>query len=111
MHHEFLDVIIRNAKRLGRLTQDILDITKIESQSLTLNKEKFNPNQLISDAVEDYRNQLAKENTDGKNIQLEIVSNEALWVEADRTRIHQVLSNLLSNAIKFTIEGHNFCHN
>jgi signal transduction histidine kinase len=105
MHHEFLDVIIRNAKRLGRLTQDILDITKIESQSLTLNKEKFNPNQLISDAVEDYRNQLAKENTDGKNIQLEIVSNEALWVEADRTRIHQALSNLLSNAIKFTIEG------
>lgn len=105
MHDEFLDVIIRNAKRLGRLTQDILDITKIESQSLTLNKEKFNLNQLISDAVEDYRNQLAKENTDGKNIQLEIVSNESLWVEADRTRIHQVLSNLLSNAIKFTIEG------
>lgn len=105
MHDEFLDVIIRNAKRLGRLTQDILDITKIESQSLMLNKEKFNLNQLISDAVEDYRNQLAKENTDGKNIQLEIVSNEALWVEADRTRIHQVLSNLLSNAIKFTIEG------
>ncbi len=105
MHDEFLDVIIRNAKRLGRLTQDILDITKIESQSLTLNKEKFNLNQLIIDAVEDYRNQLAKENTDGKNIQLEIVSNEALWVEADRTRIHQVLSNLLSNAIKFTKEG------
>jgi signal transduction histidine kinase len=105
MHDEFLDVIIRNAKRLGRLTQDILDITKIESQSLTLNKEKFDLNQLIIDAVEDYRNQLAKENTDGKNIQLEIVSNEALWVEADKTRIHQVLSNLLSNAIKFTKEG------
>ena len=46
----------------------------------------------------------SKDNTDGKNIQLEIVSNEALWVEADRTRIHQVLSNLLSNAIKFTKE-------
>jgi signal transduction histidine kinase len=62
--------------------------------------------QLISDAVEDYRNQLAKENTDGKNIKLEIISsNEPLWVEADRTRIHQVLSNLLSNAIKFTKEG------
>jgi signal transduction histidine kinase len=106
MHDEFLDVIIRNAKRLGRLTQDILDITKIESQSLTINKEKFNLSQLISDAVEDYRNQLAKENTDGKNIKLEIISsNEPLWVEADRTRIHQVLSNLLSNAIKFTKEG------
>ncbi len=106
MHDEFLDVIIRNAKRLGRLTQDILDVTKIESQSLTLNKEKFNLNQLIRDAVEDYRNQLAKENTDGKNIKLELISNnEALWIEADRTRIHQVLSNLLSNAIKFTKEG------
>jgi signal transduction histidine kinase len=106
IHDEFLDVIIRNAKRLGRLTQDILDITKIESQSLTLNKEKFNLSQLIGDAVEDYRNQLAKENTDGKNIKLKITSsNEPLWVEADRTRIHQVLSNLLSNAIKFTKEG------
>jgi signal transduction histidine kinase len=106
MHDEFLDVIIRNAKRLGRLTQDILDITKIESQSLTINREKFSLSQLISDAVEDYRNQLAKENTDGKNIKLEIISsNEPLWVEADRARIHQVLSNLLSNAIKFTKEG------
>jgi signal transduction histidine kinase len=106
MHDEFLDVIIRNAKRLGRLTQDILDITKIESQSLTLNKEEFSLSQLISDAVGDYRNQLAKENINGKNIKLEIISsNEPLWVEADRTRIHQVLSNLLNNAIKFTREG------
>jgi signal transduction histidine kinase len=106
MHDEFLDVIIRNAKRLGRLTQDILDITKIESQSLTLNKEEFSLSQLISDAVEDYRNQLANENINGKNIKLEIISsNEPLWVEADRTRIHQVLSNLLNNAIKFTREG------
>ena len=106
MHDQYLDVIIRNAKRLGRLTQDILDITKIESQSLTLNKEKFNLSQSVSDAVEDYRNQLAKENTDGKNLKLEIISNkEALWVYADKTRIHQVLSNLLSNAIKFTKEG------
>src|SRR5919197_1701908 len=50
---KLLEVINRNANRLQRLTEDILDVTKIESQSLNLHKEQFNLNELISNAIED----------------------------------------------------------
>ena len=58
---ELLDVVIRNAKRLHQLAEDILDITRIESQSLKLNKERFNLNDLISNVMQDYRNQVEKD--------------------------------------------------
>jgi signal transduction histidine kinase len=102
---EYLDVIIRCAKRLQRLTEDILDVTRIESKSLGLKKELFNLSKMISGAIADYNNQAAKEQKD-TNLNLEFVdSKEAIFIEADKGRISQVLSNLLSNAIKFTNEG------
>jgi signal transduction histidine kinase len=104
--NELLDVIIRNAKKLGRLSQDILDITKIESQSLLLKKEKFNLNQMILNAVADSKNQITKENKNN-NVRLDLVfkGDADIYIEADKSRINQVLSNLLVNAIKFTKEG------
>ena len=47
-HHELLEVVIKNARRLQRLTEDILDVTKIESQSLNLRKEKLNLNDMVA---------------------------------------------------------------
>jgi two-component system sensor histidine kinase VicK len=101
---ELLDSVIRNAKRLHRLADDLLDISRIESQSLKLNKEQFNLNDLISNVVQDYRNQIEK---DDNNITLLYESKKDInfFVEADRYRITQVISNLLNNAIKFTKEG------
>jgi signal transduction histidine kinase len=98
-----IEIILRNAKRLQRLTQDILDISRIESQSLKLNKEKFNINDLISNVVQDYRNSIEKDH----NITLlyEPKMDINFFVEADWYRITQVISNLLNNAIKFTKEG------
>src|SRR5205823_11481382 len=52
-----LDAAIRNAKRLRRLTENILDITKIEGRSLQLEKEQFNLYEVILNVVQDYRNQ------------------------------------------------------
>jgi signal transduction histidine kinase/MFS family permease len=100
---EILDVIIRNAKRLQRLAEDILDAARIESQSLKLNKERFDLNELISNAVQDYRNQIEKDN---RGIRLLYgPSKQDVVIEADRNRLTQVISNLLSNAIKFITEG------
>jgi signal transduction histidine kinase len=100
---EILDIIIRNANRLQRLAEDILDATRIESQSLKLNKERFDLNELISNAVQDYRNQIEKDN---RGIKLSYLpSKQDIVVEADRSRLTQVISNLLSNALKFTKEG------
>ncbi len=60
--HNIVKTINRNAKKLIQLTNDILDITKIETNNLNLNKELFNLGDLISDIIEDYKNQLDNEN-------------------------------------------------
>jgi two-component system, OmpR family, sensor histidine kinase VicK len=101
---ELIGIIQRNAKRLQTLIGNILDVTRIESQTLILNKERFDIRDLISSVIEDY-----KDRTKDSNIELIIKnnnnSNNPIFVEADRDRIIQVLSNLLSNALKFTNKG------
>jgi signal transduction histidine kinase len=99
---QFLDIINRNAKRLQRLTEDILDVTKIESQSLTLHKEKFDINKKILDIIKDVEEQISDSN---KLKILFVEPRETIFVEADKVRIYQVIANLLNNAIKFTKEG------
>ena len=64
---ELLDIIIRNAKRLKRLTDNVLDVTKIESQSLVFNKEKLNLNSVISDVLKEYVNKQKNYTRNGKN--------------------------------------------
>ena len=97
-----LDAVIRNAKRLKRLAEDILDVTKIESHSLMLHKERFNLNEVISNTIQDIRDQISN----GKvKLLYEFDKEDLLFIEADRERITQVISNLLSNAVKFTKEG------
>jgi signal transduction histidine kinase len=103
---ELLDVTIRNAKRLQRLTEDILDVTKIETKSLGLKRELFNLNEMIIDAISDFKNQISKE-TKANNLTLQLIDpKEVILLQADKGRISQVISNLVSNAIKFTNEGH-----
>ena len=96
------DALRRNANRLQRLTNDILDVTRIESQTLKLNKNKFNLAELISTVVADFKNDIQKNSV---NVKLLYESEDSFVVEADKIRITQVISNLLSNAIKFTKEG------
>jgi signal transduction histidine kinase len=104
---EIIHKIKRNAVRLQRLTNDILDVTRIESQTLKLNKQQFNLNQLISDIVEDYRNQISNANVllIHKSEKTNDDDNIPIFLEADKSRLTQVISNLLDNAIKFTREG------
>jgi two-component system, OmpR family, sensor histidine kinase VicK len=100
---ELMDVIIRNARRLQRLTEDILDITRIESQSLHLKKERFDINEVILNAITDSRNHIKRESN--YNIKFIYKDRKDIFVEADKARIIQVISNLLCNAIKFTNHG------
>lgn len=104
---ELIEIIQRNAKRLQALTSDILDVTRIESQTLKLEKERFNIFDLVSEVVDDHRERI--KDSSNKNIELSYDSDEdgkrRIFVEADRGRITQVLTNLLNNALKFTDEG------
>jgi signal transduction histidine kinase len=103
---EKLEVIIRNASRLQRLTEDILDVTKIESQALKLRLEKANLKDLISDIIGDYtRSEIGKLKSNVK-IRFEPYDKDSsIFVNVDRGRIAQIISNLISNALKFTEEG------
>jgi two-component system, OmpR family, sensor histidine kinase VicK len=101
---QLLDIVLRNAKRLQRLTEDILDISRIESKSLDLKKESFNLNDMILTAIMDSKDRVARERKD-TSLKLQFDSKEDISIEADKSRINQVISNLLSNAIKFTDEG------
>jgi signal transduction histidine kinase len=103
---EKLEVIIRNASRLQRLTEDILDVTKIESQALKLRLDKANLKDLISDIIGDYtRSEIGKLKSNVK-IRFEPHDKDSsIFVNVDRGRIAQIISNLISNALKFTEEG------
>jgi signal transduction histidine kinase len=103
---EKLEVIIRNAARLQGLTEDILDVTKIESQALKLQPERIELNDLVSNIIRDYTR---SENGKLKaNVQVRFEPHDkdsSIFVNADRGRLSQVISNLISNALKFTEEG------
>ena len=102
--NDSISMITRNATRLKQLSEDILDVTKIESQTLNLRKEVCDLNDIVRNSVEGYkRNQVIRSN---KNIQIKYTSYEdKVFVEVDRSRIAQIIFNLLSNAVKFTKEG------
>jgi signal transduction histidine kinase len=93
--------LIRNAKRLDRLASDILDVTRIESKSLRLNKEKFNLRDMICSILTDVK----RYDREGSQFPEIKYTPKDVFVEADRGRLSQVLTNLLSNAIKFTENG------
>jgi len=102
--HELINVIFRNAIRLLRLSENILDVTKIEGGTLKLEKERFNIIDLISNVVKDYSTELTNEqqkNKDNKTTLSYTTNEKFIPVEADSNKIVQVILNILHNATKF----------
>lgn len=102
---EEIEMIARNARRLQRLSEDILDIARIESNSLTLHKSLFNLKDVLTLLVQDCRKQIQMDCREVKVICQQTNNDEDIKVYADKERIMQVLGNLLSNALKFTQQG------
>ncbi len=99
---DYAEIILRNAKRLSKLTASLLTISKIENRSLHLSKEKINLREKITDIIADIKQFIQEEQS------LEIVFKpvgEDVVVEADKNMLFEVISNLLINAIKFTKQG------
>jgi two-component system, OmpR family, sensor histidine kinase VicK len=97
-HREFLEILIRNIQRLKILYEDILDVTKIESNSLNLDKEHFKIKELILKISDNYKNEAA-----AKNIKFEYIfsdDNDDV-IYADKNRIIQAISKFICNSIKF----------
>jgi two-component system, OmpR family, sensor histidine kinase VicK len=106
-HEESLDIILRNAKRLQRLTDNILDVTKIQSRSLDLKREHFNLKDVITNTLNDaiaLRKNSSNNSNKKTNIRLYYQPQDS-FVEGDEGRISQVVYNLVNNAFKFSKEG------
>lgn len=97
-----LRTIKRNAEHLLEIINDILDISKIESGNMSVEKIRFSPMQIISEAVT-----LMRGRAEAKNLSLDAAYLSPIpeTIESDPTRFRQVLINLMSNAVKFTEVG------
>jgi signal transduction histidine kinase len=105
-YREQLNIIYRNARRLQRLTDDILDVSKIQGQMLKLNKSRCNLKEVVANTIADFKTHLTHEDKHNE-IKLDFESRRDgdIFIYADPDRITQVISNLLSNAVKFTEKG------
>ena len=103
--NDLLNVVIRNARRLQQLTEDILDVTRIEGKSLKLRKEQFSLNDVILGIIENHRNIIQETGSNIKLLYRPLLEEETVVIEADKARISQVISNLVNNAVMFTKEG------
>jgi signal transduction histidine kinase len=99
---EMIHAIKKNAERLQRLTNDILDVARIESQSLKLNKESVNIHDKIQNVIRDIENQIPNSSTPRISF---VCPEEPIYVQADKVRLYGVLANLLNNAVKFARKG------
>ena len=99
---ELLDIILKNAKKLKKLTEDILDVTKIEGNKLNLSKKEL----LIVDLLQSLIKEFEIELTYNKKIKFELDIDDIdknTIAFADRNRISQVILNLINNSIKFIL--------
>ena len=101
--NQYMDIIKRNTEKLGSLAEDILDVTRIESNSLKLMNERLNLYDLILNSIEEYRRDIQLIYKD-LTVNYEN-SNKSIYVRGDKMRLTQVLHNLLDNAGKFTKKG------
>jgi signal transduction histidine kinase len=100
-----IDIIVRNAKRINKLTNDILDVSRIKSNTFRLQKDKINIRELVEEVTRDTTFRIAESNPKLTITCDSKLSKDKEDITADRGRINQVLSNLLDNSVNFTDQG------
>jgi signal transduction histidine kinase len=101
-----VEIILRNAKRINKLTNDILDVSRIKSNTFRLQKDRISVKRLVEEAIQDVLFKMVED----KNPNLKVAFESKLpegkdEIMVDRGRLNQVLANLLDNAVNFTDQG------
>lgn len=108
--HKFLQHIHTSGERLLQLINDIIDIAKIESNQLAINKKECKPFELLKDAVSEFKQSHLLLDKPNLNLVLDISNTpDTNRIFADPIRIKQVIDNLISNALKYSNQGSIHC--
>lgn len=94
---ENVQIIIDEANHLTELVNDLLDLSKLQAGVVTIQREPFCITELIQETLSRYNKMM-----ENRGYQLTLQADQQVWVEADRTRISQVVYNLINNAIHYT---------
>mgnify|MGYP005817272009 CR=1 FL=1 len=97
---DFVEIIRKNAVRMGRLTEDLLVLARVESGEQSFNFKVTTPQELLTEAIETFQ-----EIAESRGVELSMMDTSTSAVSADRDAIHQVLSNLIDNALKYAENG------
>ncbi len=97
---EFLEIIRKNAMRMGRLTEDLLVLARVESGEQAFNLQHAMPQELLDDAVQTFQDLATS-----RGVELAVMNTSSSAVLVDRYAIHQVFSNLIDNALKYGDQG------
>ncbi len=100
---EYSKVVFNSGNHLLNLINDIIDISKLDSEEVKVNLQPVEVKQFLEELQVIYKEKISNQKED-INLLLSI-PNKELWVKADLLRLRQILENLLSNAVKFTHQG------
>ncbi|BAZ43829.1 ammonium transporter [Chondrocystis sp. NIES-4102] len=99
---EYVGIISRSGEHLLGLINDVLDLSKIEAQRLTLQEESFNLCCFLNDLEQMFQ---LKAQSKGLKVSKQVAELTPCYIKADQGKLRQILINLLNNAIKFTDQG------
>jgi signal transduction histidine kinase len=94
------EAMLRQVERLGKLVEQLLDLSKLQSGAVPLKRTRFPVTTLLAHVVEEWRPRANE-----FQIELESAAESSLHLDADEERLHQVLGNLVANAIRYSPPG------
>lgn len=101
-----LDIVVKEAKRLKHLANDLLDVSRIESGVVQYDKRKVLATDVVNEIIEEAKLSAGDgSDTNGVSIAGQILHDDDLTLDIDRSKIIQALSNIVNNSIKFTRQG------
>jgi len=103
---KFLDIILTRSKNLLQIINDIIDISKIEANQLSIEIESFSLKKMLYELFAHYEAELVSQNKQNVKLRFQAdLSKAASNIISDELRLKQILTNLISNALKFTDKG------